>query len=59
MKLIIVLTILYYSIYQNNSNYFVFQIDLYLYFAKTKIKAIIFLNHLGFSISYNMLYIKF
>lgn len=58
MKLIAVLTILCRSAHRNNSNYLPLLIDLYLYSAGAKVDAITLLNHLGLSVSYNVLHTK-
>lgn len=55
MKVVAVLSILCRSAHRNNNNYLSLFIALYLYSAGAKVDAIILLNHLGISVSYNVL----
>ena len=55
MKLLAILVILCRSAHRNNSNYFPLLVSIYLYSAGAKVDAITFLNHLGLSVSYNVL----
>lgn len=58
IKVVIMLVILYHSIYQNNNNYFPFLVTLYLYFTSAKIDIIMFFNHFSFFIFNLILQIK-
>ena len=55
MKLLAILVILCRSAHRNNSNYFPLLVVIYLYSAGAKVDAITLLNHLGLSVSYNIL----
>ena len=55
MKLVAILVILCRSAHQNNSNYIPLLIAMYLYSAGARVDAITLLNHLGLSVSYNVL----
>ena len=55
MKLLAILVILCRSAHRNNSNYFPLLVAIYLYSAGAKVDAITLLNHLGLSVSYNVL----
>lgn len=55
MKIIAILVIFYYLAYQNNSNYVPLSIALYIYIVRAQINTITFLNHLGLSVSYDVL----
>ena len=55
MKLVAILVIMCRSANQNNSNYIPLLIAMYLYSAGAQIDAITLLNHLGISVSYNVL----
>lgn len=55
MKLVAILVILYRSVHRNNSNYLLSFIALYVYSAGARTDAIILLNYLGVSISYDAL----
>ena len=55
MKIVAILVILCRSTHQNNSNYIPFLIALYLYSAGARVDAITLLNHLGLSVSYDVL----
>lgn len=54
-KLVAILVILCRSTHQNNSNYLLLMIGLYLYFAKACVDALTLLNHLGLLVSYDIL----
>lgn len=54
MKLVAILVILYRSAHQNNSNYILLFIAIYLYSVRARVNAIIFFNHLGLLVSYNV-----
>lgn len=54
-KLVAVLAILCRSAHRNNSNYLPLFVTLYLYSAGARIDAITLLNHLGLSVSYDVL----
>ena len=58
MKIIAVLVILCRSAHRNNSNYIPLFIALYLYSAGARVDAITLLNHLGLSVSYQVLQSK-
>lgn len=58
MKLVAVLVILCRSAHRNNSNYLPLMVALCLYSAGAKVDAITLLNHLGLSVSYNVLQSK-
>ena len=55
MKFLTILVVMCRLTYQNNSNYILLHIAMYLYSAGAKVDAITLLNHLGFSVSYNSL----
>ncbi len=55
MKLLAIFVIFCRSTYQNNSNYFLLLIPIYLYSARAKVNAITLLNHLDLLILYNIL----
>lgn len=55
MKLLAILVILCRSAHWNNSNYFPLLVAIYLYSTRAKVDAITLLNHLGLSVSYNVL----
>lgn len=55
MKIVAILVILCHSAYQNNSNYILFLIALYLYFAGARVDASTFLNYLNLFVSYDIL----
>lgn len=55
MKIIKILVILCRSTHRDNSNYIPLLIALYLYFAGARVDAITLLNHLGLSVSYDVL----
>lgn len=55
MKVVAIFVILCRSAHQNASNYFPLLVAIYLYLAGAKVDAITLLNHLGFSILYNVL----
>lgn len=55
MKLLAIFVILCRSAHRNNSNYFPLLVAIYLYSAEAKVDAITLLNHLGLSVSYNIL----
>lgn len=58
IKIVAMLVILYHLTYQNNNNYFLFLVTLYLYFTSAKIDIIMFFNHFSFFIFYLILQIK-
>lgn len=55
IKIVVILVILCYFVYQNKSNYILFLIVFYLYSIREKIDAIIFLNYFSLSVSYIIL----
>ena len=55
MKLIAILVILCRTAHRNNSNFFPLLIALYFYSSGARVDAITLLNHLGLSVSYNVL----
>ncbi|MCJ1468817.1 hypothetical protein MMC07_007447 [Pseudocyphellaria aurata] len=55
MKTVAVLAILCQSAHRNNSHYLPLVLALYLYSAGARVDAITLLNHLGISVSYNVL----
>ena len=55
MKLVTILVIICRLVHQNNSNYIPLFVAMYLYSASAKVDAITLLNHLGLSVSYNVL----
>lgn len=55
MKIVVVLVILCQSAHQNNSNYFLLLIALYIYSASAKIDAITLFNCFGLFVSYKVL----
>ena len=55
MKLLAILVIIYRSAHQNNSNYVLFLVAMYIYSANAKVDAITLLNRFGLSVLYNVL----
>lgn len=55
MKIVAILVILCRSAHRNNSNYLPLLIALYLYSAGARVSAITLLNHLGLSVSSDVL----
>lgn len=55
MKIVAILVILCRSAHRNNSNYIPLLIAMYMYSAGARVDAITLLNHLGFSVSYDVL----
>lgn len=55
MKLLTILVVMCRSAYRNTSNYIPLLMAIYLYSAGAKVDAITLLNHLGLSVSYNLL----
>lgn len=55
MKIVAVLVIFCPLAHQNNSNYFLFLVALYIYSTGVKIDAITLLNHFGLSVLYKVL----
>ena len=55
MKLLAIFVIFCRSAHRNNSNYFPLLVVIYLPSARAKVDAITLLNHLGLSVSYNVL----
>lgn len=55
MKLVAILVILCRSAHRNNSNYLPLMIGLYLYSAGARVDALMLLNRLGLSVSYDVL----
>lgn len=55
MKIVAILVILCRSAHRNNSNYVPLLIALYMYSAGARVDAITLLNHLGLSVSYDVL----
>ena len=55
MKLVAILVIMCRSAHRNNSNYLPLLVAMYLYSAGARVDAITLLNHLGLSVSYNVL----
>lgn len=55
IKIVIILVIFCYSIYQNNRNYIPLLLALYIYSAGARVDTIILLNHLDLLVSYNVL----
>lgn len=54
IKLIAIFVIFYKLVYQNNSNYLLFIIGLYLYSVRAYVDAFMLLNHLNLSVLYNI-----
>lgn len=54
LKLVAILVILCKSTHQNNNNYILFLIAMYLYSAGAQVNPITLLNHLGLSVLYNV-----
>lgn len=55
IKLVAILVILCQSAHQNNSNYFLLLVALYMYFSSVRVDAITLLNHFGLLVSYLVL----
>ena len=55
MKMVAILAILCQSAHRNNSNYILLLVAIYIYFAGARVDAITLLNHLRFSVSYDVL----
>lgn len=55
IKLLAILVIFYGLAHQNNNNYFLFLVAIYLCLAKVKVDAIILLNDLYFLVLYNII----
>lgn len=55
MKFLTIFAVMCRSAHRNTSNYIFLLMAIYLYSAGAKVNAIILLNHLGLSVSYNSL----
>lgn len=55
MKHVAICVIMCRLVHRNNRNYILFLIAMYLYSTGARIDTIIFLNHLGISVSYSVL----
>lgn len=55
IKIVVILVTLCCSTYQNNSNYIPLLIAIYIYLVGARVDAITFFNHLGLSVSYDVL----
>lgn len=55
MKLVAIFVISYRLLHQNNINYLLLIIKLYLYFARIRVNTLILLNHLRLLVLYNIL----